>query len=94
MGKECLVCMKHYDYFIQLERIDEELPVVLRQILKHDRFPKPGKPKDKQKNEKLIEYLRQVPPELVFHVLQDFKIDYELFGYRFPQTAEDLYDWD
>ena len=88
---ECSVCSYPYQYIIKLENIYEELPFVLRRILGHDNFAHPQTPPDKQSQSKLLNYLHQVPPDLVLRVFNSvYRHDFEIFGYKLPASVEDI----
>ena len=80
---ECAICSFHYDYILQLEQINEELPFVLKQILGHDNFLPLRTPPDKQTRSKLMNYLHQVTPKLVYKVFSTiYRHDFTVLGYN------------
>ena len=66
------------------------MPFVLKKILGHDRFTKLETPNDKQSISRLMDYVKQVPFQLVLDVLHRYKDDFELFGYQMPSNEQDL----
>ena len=81
-----------YDYILKLESVGEELPFVLKNILKADKIPRLEEPKDKQSVEKLLKYVKQVPTDLVLKVLKRYETDFEIFGYEMLRTEQDILD--
>ena len=88
---ECAICSYPYQYIIQLENINEELPFVLRQILGHDHFALPQTPPDKHSKVELTKFLNQTSPDIIFKVFSTiYRNDFEVFGYHLPKSNENL----
>ena len=83
----CSPCSFPYQFIIKLENLNEELSFVLRKILGHDNFNHPQTPPDKQSNEALMAFLKQVPNELSFRVFSTvYHDDFDAFGYNLQKT--------
>ena len=83
----CYLCSYPYQFIIKLENLNEELSFVLRKILGHDNFNHPQTPPDKQSNEALMAFLKQVPSELSFKLFSTvYHDDFDAFGYNLQET--------
>ena len=73
-----------------MENIHQELPYVLETILGHENFTSLPVPKDKQSKSKLLQFVKQVPIELVLRVMKRYQTDFETFDYQVIKSEQDI----
>ena len=89
----CSFCTANYQFIIKLENVGEELDYFLKKTVKKGKiheFPQFNMPSGSFKRSEKLQYLKEIPPELILQVVSIYKDDYEMFGYKMPMTIEDI----
>jgi len=81
----CQPCQIHYDFIGHYETLKDDADYVLRKIGLLDKISfEYENPKRRGNSSRYMSYFTDVPPKRLEQLYQHFRIDFDLFGYRWP----------
>jgi len=82
----CQPCQIHYDFIGHYETLKDDADYVLRKLGLHDNVSLINEEPRRRRNSSnyISTYFSTVPPERIERLYQHFRIDFDLFGYRWP----------
>jgi len=82
----CQPCRIHYDFIGHYETLKDDAAYVLRKLGLHDNvsFVNENPKRRRNSSNYISAYFSSVPPERIERLYQHFRVDFDLFGYRWP----------
>lgn len=79
----CFPCALEFDFIGHFETLEEDVASFLKKTGFDDRVTFPSIPSSRAASE-FIRYFAHVPPEVIYRLGEDYRGDFEMFGYQFP----------
>ena len=92
----CLPCLVNYDFIGKLETSSEDFAYVMKRYANATSFPAnlhgpTSRDHKKTTNQVFKKYYNQLPPELLRHLVQSYRTDFDLFGYNRHQPLKEWF---
>ena len=87
--KLCHPCVINYDFIGHLETLEEDAALLLKMAGIDDRMTFPAIHKSTGSSE-VLQYYSQVPPEYINRIGQQYRSDFEMFGYEYLGPVKQL----
>ena len=82
----CQPCSKHYDFVGHYETLDADVDYVLRKLGLHNKtwFESPDPRRRRNSSNFIKPYFDKLPSNRTQQLYRQFRVDFELFGYKWP----------
>jgi len=80
----CQPCQRHYDFIGHYETLEADAAYVLRKLGLQKTISTENRGRHRNSSNFMVPYFAKVPPKRIERLYQHFRVDFDLFGYRWP----------